>query len=106
LGSLENFVSFRHSQGSWSGVLIQDQTLLTQGDWELLYQLIATRDRLEEVSTHQQREKLAYHLSYAVLEFHRHCQLFNQQQSDFRQVAIIRFSAIAIAAQLLSNCGY
>lgn len=106
LANQENLIAFPAPQSSSDCILIADECLLTPVDWELLYQLIATRDRLEEVSTQAHREKLAHHLSYAFLEFHRHCQLFNQQQPDFSELAVIRFSAIAIAAQLIYQCGY
>ncbi len=106
LANQENLIAFPDPSPSSNGILMADEFLLTPADWELLYQLMATRDRLEEVSTHTHREKLAHHLSDAFLEFHRHCQLFNQQQPDFHELAVIRFSAIAIAAQLLYECGY
>ncbi|WP_150107037.1 hypothetical protein [Halothece sp. PCC 7418] len=101
LGIQENFISLLHPIQQWKTISFSTPSLLIDEDWQFLYQLILTRDGLEKVSSVQQREKLADHLSAAFLEFHRHCQLFNRQQPHFHQLAVIRFTAIAITERLL-----
>lgn len=106
LGLKDNLISLRDPTQTWKIVSLSHQNLLLGDDWQLLYHLIATRDGLEQLSSSQQKEKLAHYLSRAFLEFHCHCQLFNRQQPNFHQIAVIRFSAIAITERLLFQLGY
>lgn len=106
LGLKENLISLQDPIQTWKMVSLSHQNLLQRDDWQLLYHLIATRDGLEQVSSFSQREKLAHHLGGAFLEFHRHCQLFNHQQPNFHQLAVMRFAAIAITERLLFQLGY
>jgi len=105
LGVRENLISLHYPTQSWKIVSLSRNNLLQGEDWQLLYHLISTRDRLEQVASSQQRDKLAHHLSNAFLEFHRHCQLFNRHQPNFHQLAVIRFSAITITERLLFQLG-
>jgi hypothetical protein len=106
LGIRENLISLLDSTQQGQSIPWFDHNFLRDEDWQFLYQLISIIDCFDEGASFQQREKLAYRLSTAFLEFHRRCQLFDRQQPHFYQITGIRFSAILITERLLFQLGY
>lgn len=99
LGIEENIIAPCATQ--WKDLSWFRSSILQAPDWEFLYHLIASSDRLENVSSTQQRQKLAHRLSTAFLAFHRQCQLFNRQQLHFPEISKIRLALIAITQEII-----
>lgn len=90
----------------WQGWRFSQLNTLQSPDWQLIYQLIATTDRLQKTSSQKQLEKLATALGKTFLDFHRQCQLFDRQQSHFPHLSTLRLYLIAITQKLLQDLGY
>jgi hypothetical protein len=96
LGVTENLVSLPKNPQAWEEISLPQFNHLSREDWQFIYQLIASSDRLPKVSSPQQLQKLAHSLGEAFLEFHRCCQFFDRKQAHFPQIAMIRFHLIAM----------
>lgn len=75
--------------------------LLQASDWRLIYQLVHTLDQLESANASRPLAKLANDLSQVFDDFYRYCQIFNQKQPNFPDIAMIRLHLIAITQGLL-----
>jgi len=100
LGREENIIA--HPK-QWNDLFSFSLNILAAKDWEFMYQLMATTDAIETVSSFQELEKSANRLSKEFLEFHRHCQIFDRKQPNFPDIAIIRLLLIAITEAILKE---
>jgi len=105
LGAEENLISLTDYSGTWNNCSFAGQNLLQGEDWRLIYQLIYIVDQLDNPSS-KPIPKLATNLSDALTRFHRYCRMFDRQQANFPQIAIIRLNLVAMTKGLLQEMGY
>lgn len=103
LGAEANLISLTDNISNWQNYSFAGKNILQTEDWQFIYQLMKTIDHLENATSAQKITKLTNHLSEAFIRFHRYCRIFDRQQNNFPEIAIIRLHFIAITYGILQH---
>lgn len=103
LGAEANLISLTDDARNWTNCSFAEQNLLQPEDWRFIYQLVTTIDHLKNSYRSQRNSKLAHDLSEAFTRFHRYCRIFDRQQTNFPEIAMMRLNLIAMAQALLQH---